>query len=329
MTAAHSLIDIGFVPVRVKYRDKLPIGDAWQTLRPTHEDVTAWGECNVGVLLGTASNGLTDIDLDCIEAVQLAHHYLLPTWVFGRASKPRSHWLYVTHGARSKMFRGPDNQVMLEIRSDTANGPGNQTVVPPSVHTSGELIEWDPDSLDGAEGPRVIDAAELNTRVAQLARATVLVRNGASEAEAIAFVEQHTPKARVLPTKVRRVQPKRDGDDLVTCLMCKRTEKAKDTTHWPAAQTCSEKCLIDRARRYLAKCPESISGQGGHNALFRAAIALVKGFGFDQRTALDLLDRDFNPRCQPPWQQKDLERKVGHADTVAKKEDGYLLGEVA
>jgi hypothetical protein len=47
------------------------------------------------VQLGPKSGGLCDVDLDCTEAVVLAPAFLPPTHaVFGRKSKPRSHYLY-------------------------------------------------------------------------------------------------------------------------------------------------------------------------------------------------------------------------------------------
>ena len=54
---------------------------------------------NVAIQMGVMSGGLTDIDLDCQEAVQLASQFdFLPKTaaVFGRASKRHSHHLYVT-----------------------------------------------------------------------------------------------------------------------------------------------------------------------------------------------------------------------------------------
>ena len=69
--------------------------------------------------------------------------------------------------------------------------------------------------------------------------------------------------------------------------------------------------LIERARKYLATIPESIEGQKGHDALFRAATVLAHGYAFDDSTALDLL-REYNvTRCSPPWDEKDLVRKIG------------------
>ena len=47
--------------------------------------------------------GLTDIDLDCAEAITLAPHYLPKTpSYFGRASKAFSHFLYYIEDAPDK-----------------------------------------------------------------------------------------------------------------------------------------------------------------------------------------------------------------------------------
>lgn len=52
---------------------------------------------NIAIQLGPKSHGLTDVDLDCIEAIALAEFLLPPTdAIFGRKSKPGSHRLYIT-----------------------------------------------------------------------------------------------------------------------------------------------------------------------------------------------------------------------------------------
>ena len=71
--------------------------------------------------------------------------------------------------------------------------------------------------------------------------------------------------------------------------------------------------MADRARAYLAKCAPAISGQGGHNQTFSIASTLVNGFLLPPDIALDLLLTDFNPRCRPPWSEKDLRHKVESA----------------
>jgi len=74
-----------------------------------------------------------------------------------------------------------------------------------------------------------------------------------------------------------------------------------------------------RALAYLDSMPPAISGQGGHNATYAAATALVHGFGLPQDRALELLLSHYNPRCQPPWTEKELRHKV--EDAAAKPHD--------
>lgn len=73
------------------------------------------------------------------------------------------------------------------------------------------------------------------------------------------------------------------------------------------------KILLRRASAYLGAMPPAISGQGGHNATYAAATALVHGFGLAEAEALALLQTQFNPRCQPPWTEKELIHKVTEA----------------
>ncbi|MBY0460601.1 MAG: DUF3987 domain-containing protein, partial [Gemmataceae bacterium] len=85
--------------------------------------------------------------------------------------------------------------------------------------------------------------------------------------------------------------------------------------------------ILERARSYLDKCPGAVSGQGGHDQTFKVARALCWGFDLPIDTALDLLVRDYNPRCSPPWSEKELTHKV--EDAASKdygKPRGYLLG---
>jgi hypothetical protein len=87
--------------------------------------------------------------------------------------------------------------------------------------------------------------------------------------------------------------------------------------------------VIDRARRYVAKCPHAVSGQGGHNATFHVAAVLVHGFALGEGDALALL-WEFNQRCAPPWGDSDLRHKIkSAANTVHLLPRGHLLGDDA
>ena len=85
---------------------------------------------------------------------------------------------------------------------------------------------------------------------------------------------------------------------------------------------------LDRARLYLEKIPGAVSGQGGHPQTFAAACALVHGFALSEADALDLLRREYKPRCVPPWNERDMVHKITSATTAQhQKPRGHLLGD--
>jgi hypothetical protein len=86
--------------------------------------------------------------------------------------------------------------------------------------------------------------------------------------------------------------------------------------------------LEDRIRRYLAKIPAAVSGQNGHTQTFWVARALVHGFALSEEQALPFL-REYNRRCEPPWNQEELKHKLKSASDWKpkrlKNSRGHLL----
>src|ERR1700738_819045 len=84
-------------PVPIAFRQKKPTGNDWQHRVITGSRVHRFFNDkpqNIGVQLGPKSGGLTDIDLDCEQAILIASAVLPPTKaIFGRASKRNSHRL--------------------------------------------------------------------------------------------------------------------------------------------------------------------------------------------------------------------------------------------
>jgi len=166
-----SYVAQGWAPVWIPPLSKAPRDRDW-TKRDYQPDHWYDGD-NVGIKLGDASGGLVDVDLDCAEAVQLASLFLPPTATFGRASKPRSHWLY--RAPETKTWK--PKRAAVELRST-----GAQTVFPPSVRgvsdrdppgSVPEEIAW----YDWPEaGPVTIDPAELRAHVCRLALGAMLLR---------------------------------------------------------------------------------------------------------------------------------------------------------
>ena len=84
--------------------------------------------------------------------------------------------------------------------------------------------------------------------------------------------------------------------------------------------------VIERARRYIAKCPPAISGKGGHDATFHVAAVLVHGFDLSEGDALMVI-QGWNSFCLPPWSEADLIHKIKSARAATHASHrGHLLG---
>src|SRR5690606_2872934 len=82
----------------------------------------------------------------------------------------------------------------------------------------------------------------------------------------------------------------------------------------PPPRRPDEPDVLLRASRYLSAVEPAIEGSGGDKKTVYAACILVLGFGLSQQQAFDLLWNEYNPRCQPPWTEKELWQKVRCAD---------------
>lgn len=174
----------GFKPVALRKQSKAALGQQYVDLNyaPPSDDYWTGRDIGIGVVTGPSHAGPVDIDLDCPEAVFFAERFLPPTpAVFGRASKPRSHYLYRVElgegvdtlpkfALNDPLIRGAGTTV-CEMRSDG----GHQTVFPGSLHEStGELICWADTPFPDV--PRVaVDI--LDFAVKKCAIATLVVRH--------------------------------------------------------------------------------------------------------------------------------------------------------
>ncbi len=266
LDAGRAYLSRGFMPVYVPPGTKGPVEKDWQKQRWTEADLVRHfnREGNIGLILGEASGGLVDVDLDCPEALELADQFLPATpSMTGRKSAPQSHRWYISDVPATKQFRDPNTKEMIvELRST-----GGQTLVGPSIHESGEPYDF----LEGE--PARVSAQMLEACVKALHEAVVRKRYGDLPHKALAPLGPSQPV--VIPEDV----------------------------------------LERRALAYLRSMPSAISGQGGHAATYAAATVLVHGFGLDPERALNMLLAEFNPRCQPPWTEKELRHKVEDAAT--------------
>ncbi|MBI3466669.1 MAG: bifunctional DNA primase/polymerase [Planctomycetes bacterium] len=77
--------------------------------------------------------------------------------------------------------------------------------------------------------------------------------------------------------------------------------------------------VIDRRiRAYMSRVEGAVSGQGGHNKTMYAAGCLIQKWGLSVEDAMPYMI-EWNRRCQPPWEIKDLRRKL---EECLKKKEG-------
>jgi putative DNA primase/helicase len=172
--AARAYTQRGFYVVPIPTGTNHPTIQGWQKLRLRVKDVkTAFSNAGgIGLLLKPSK--LTDVDLDCPEAVAASKVLLPPTgMVQGRRGNPSSHHYYTVDPApQNKSYADPrprpsgERTVLIELR---ANG---QTVAPPSHHLrAGEAIRWE------AQGePEAVDGDDLHRAVAMVASAALVAR---------------------------------------------------------------------------------------------------------------------------------------------------------
>jgi Protein of unknown function (DUF3631)/Bifunctional DNA primase/polymerase, N-terminal len=178
LAAAFGYIDDGFRVVPIPYGKKGPRITEWQALNVTPETAPQFfnGERgNIGVILGHGD--VADVDLDCSEAIASAGYLLPPTATFGHKAKPGSHLVYKSPGladAEERAARKYTDPVtgggLLELRTG-GGGFAAQTVFPPSVHPSGEVIAWTGDAKIATVQPDT-----LRNACARLAACALLAR---------------------------------------------------------------------------------------------------------------------------------------------------------
>lgn len=335
----------GWRPVPIGSGSKVPhdpesglLLRAWASYEPDGRAFEAWRArgYGVGVVLGEASGGLTDIDLDAPEALELADAFLPTTAAtFGRASKPRSHRIFVTPGARTARFADGDRRAIVELRA-----AGAQTVFPPSCHPSGERIEWQGAAIAAAT---VVSVAELARRVAALAVAVLVARRvphlGDEGRERLSFGVVDGQGGDW--AQARKLLPPPDLQALERIVGAGARAAGRASPEAPPPErTGSTKRPLNpealgqraaRARAYLATCDAAVSGQNGHGTAFVAALKVIRGFSRDERDARSwegewrALLGEYNARCRPPWSQRELEYKIRDALRGAAAPWGFLL----
>lgn len=196
VTAALEAIERGYSPIPIHSREKMPALNSWTrgvgTKDPAEVEKIfrekAVGDpaanlrpaANIGLLLGEPSGNLVDVDLDHPKTRRLKDHFLPRSPMrSGRPGRPGSHYWFIAEEGTLQGYRkyqmpkkpdGKAGDVIVEYRST-----GGQSVIPPSIHPTGEEYRWEGVPWGGDDGPAVINGRKLAVQVATLALATVLL----------------------------------------------------------------------------------------------------------------------------------------------------------
>jgi hypothetical protein len=285
--AARAYIRRGFFVVPIPSGNNHPALKGWQNLRiHKAEAKNAFADAGgIGLLLKPSN--LTDIDLDCPEALAAAKLLLPPTaMVHGRPGNPSSHRYYrVNPVLENKSYADPrqrpngERSVLIELR---ANG---QTVAPPSRHLkTGEAIKWE------AQGqPADVDGDGLHQAVARVASAALIARywpNGSRHFAALALAgmlaragwkEETTEKFIIaVATAAHDGELQSRLQDVISTHG--RLQEDKRVTGTPTLADLIGNDIVEKVREWLGLQRETNESSPHHTDLGNAR-RLVAGFG--------------------------------------------------
>lgn len=281
--AEKYVLEFGWALIEVKHRSKLPLRTGWSRSPIPQDkifDAFLNKDVNIGVVLGTQSGGLIDVDNDSPQALRFAKYFLEETLIFGYEGKPNGHYFYkVTNGSlpKGKSYRSPKRadgkrQTYVEI-----HGEGRYTMVPPSVHPNGKTLEFANDKK-----PSVIDGAILTRNVRDLALAClffdhwpevqgarqecalalagVLLRNGFTEKEAEHFINAVTTEAGDPEVKTRVGAVKQSA---------KRSNSGGNTWGWPKLEELFGREVASQAAEWIG---DSLSDSSAEPAVIPQSV---------------------------------------------------------
>ena len=268
---------------------KRPIGVSWGKERPTVELLTAtyrrYPEAGVGLLLGP-DGGLMDIDVDAPESAGEALARMFPD------GEPETLGWANQDGRRHLLFRWHPR--LVDHGLSLVKGFLN-----PKGEIGGNLAYLGLEVRIGATDKQlqtVIPPSLMANGQARRwnAHGSILDVPASLLADLDAFANPKPVAVEAMP-----------GTTLV----------AMSGRRWSPEQ---------RAAAYLDKCDPAVSGSAGHNAAFSAACKVGPGFNLAPQDAYRLMLASYNPRCDPPWSEKELRHKVDEAYKVETRRGWFL-----
>jgi hypothetical protein len=285
----------GYALARIKPGEKKPTDPGWTEYGFPAERFRE-GD-NIGIQAGGLSHDIVCVDLDLLEAVGEADRFLPPTgMVDGRPGKPRSHRWFLVKDVPPELTALPEVAGGVggpRTRQFYREGPDKREMVVEFRGTGSQAVVPPSTWTDRTGLRREVrtwhsfgDPAEVDCRV--------LFEAVRRLAGAFGWVEREPHKAR----------SGRGGP-----------------TEPPALLPLPAREAARQARTYVAAIPPAVEGEGGDNLTFRVARLLAIDFALPPEQAWPLL-LEYNARCEPPWCEADLRRKLD----AAFEQEG-ILGE--
>lgn len=175
-----------------------------------------------------------------------------------------------------------------------------------------------------------IDAAHVDTSVYNASRVSkipgTLARKGESTADRphrCSYVMECYPPGVPIPAAVLA--------DLADELLPRpaAVEVPKPPTEAPTRANRGEAepggwTVEQRAIAYMAKADPAIQGQDGSGQMLKTCCNVGPGFAFAPDVAARLIAEHYNPRCDPPWSEKEIAHKIEDAYKREKRRGWHL-----
>jgi Bifunctional DNA primase/polymerase, N-terminal len=274
----------GFGICKLEPAEKRPSYRKWNLSSFDPDRLT--NQMNIGIQGGRLSGDLVCIDIDSVEALDQADHFLPPTrMIEGREGKPRSHRYYrvinippelqsqcnagavLGGGPRNIPFNGPDGHRLIDWI-----GTGNQAAAPPSLWVSKDGKRQERRFWDEFGDPAIIDCQELLDLVCRLVAT-------------FGWVD----KKPQLRRRAKGVAP--------------RAELPQSNYLMPGS------IAARQARAYVRKMPPAVIGQMGNRRTCSVAYILMIDFNLTIAEALPIF-MEYNHRCPPMWKEEELVAKL-------------------
>lgn len=268
---------------------KHPIHDKWHLTMPTAAQVAEWFEpwpdANIGVAMGPRS-GIIDIETDCDEGEE----WLADLWE-GKAP--------ATATFRSGRVGGGGLHRLYQFRADLPL-LGNKKII-----------------LGTKQGGDYRHIADL-----KLGNGVDEVTGQPKGSQSIFPPSMHSSGHRYKWVISPEDSPPAALPDWVAVKLVALCRPPAPPAPPPFTNSPQ---AVERCRKFVAKMPPAISGQGGHDQTLQVACETVR-FALSDSDAAAVM-AEYNARCQPQWSERDLAHKLADAKVKAAGEFGSRLNE--